>query len=219
MTQDAFSFALLEKRLCAIPDGPSAYLSVPDWLVVWNVIGVFGIFIGLTPSVLIRFLSPEPWMLPMAVIGLAVEVIGFSPSFLYSTKSFIRALRHWRQENVEQLDHDLGQFRRLSIDLAEFPDDALSEHLRFAKDAQARLAAKSAFCFGSIDRLGILPVFIAVSLQLYAVHDAAAVPAWLALLGIFLAGFYMVSLYASLTRIRLQLYEMVLIDALRQGKK
>lgn len=213
------SFAWLDKRLRDIPDGPAGYLNTPPWLIVWAVIGMAGIVIGLLPVLLVKLLTPAMWMVDMARAGVWISIVGLAPWVVRSIWVMARGFWQWRIEFAEQMDHDLAQERTLIDELSLLSEETLASHLKFSRDGQARMAAKFSFLFGSIDKLGMLPVLIAVALQLKALGDVTAMPGWQALLGIGFAIQYMISINVSLTRLRLQSYESLLAEALDRQKK
>lgn len=216
---ETLSFAWLDKRLDAIPEGPSTTLVAPTWAVVWIAIGTTGALLGLAPSVMVKFMVPKMWMVTLAKTGLWIEIAGYLPVFVRWFWIFIRDLWNWKKDITGQWDHDLAQFCVLSDELVQLPEAAIAEHLRFAKEAQVRLASKGSLLFGSVDKLGFLPVAIAISLQLKTMGDISALPAWQALLGIFFAFQYLIAMLMARTKLRLQLHEMVLADALERKRQ
>ncbi|KAF1723126.1 hypothetical protein CSC75_01185 [Pseudoxanthomonas wuyuanensis] len=197
-----------------MPDGPAAVLNTPRWLVVLNALGTLGMVLGLAPSLLIRFFEPQMWMVYLARSGVWVAVAFYLPYFVRSMWVFARGMWRWKDEQVEQLDHDLAQFRSLARWLSEFPQDRLQQHLDFARVVQERLAAKIGLLSGSADRLGLLPIFAALFIAIRNWEQLLAIPLWQAMLGLFLVITWLIARVASLMRLRVQLYEMVLADAM-----
>jgi len=67
----ALSFALLDARIEAMPDGPASILKTPRILYWLNILGSIAIAIvfGLLPFLLVQFLTPQWWMVRMAQVG------------------------------------------------------------------------------------------------------------------------------------------------------
>ena len=214
MTNNTLSFSELEKRIRAIPDGPSSALNTPLWILAWNVFGTLGIILGLLPSLLIKLIDPQMWMVDMARGGLWLAAIGYLPGFVRGIWVVASSMWRWKDVQPAQLDHDLSEFRKLRLELAQQPTAVLSEHLRFTQHVQARLAAKLGFLAGGLDKLGILPIVVSIGLQLKSYGDPASIPMWQVIAGLFFAVTYLVAMIGSLMRIRMQLYETVLAEAL-----
>jgi hypothetical protein len=120
----------------------------------------------------------------------------------------------WRTEQLQQLDHDLEHFHSLTHELAKRPAPLLAEHLRFTQAVHTRLTAKLGFLAGGLDKLGILPILFALGVLLKAYDDLAAIPFWQAVVGLFVVVTYLIAMMGALMRLRLQLYEAVLTEAL-----
>jgi hypothetical protein len=212
--QNTLSFSELERRICAIPDGPSSVLNTPRWITRCNVVGTLGVVMGLLPSVLIKVMPPQMWMVFMARSGVWIALIAYAPGFVRGVWVAGRSMWKWKSEQPEQLDHDFVQFRDLAHEISRHSVEAISERLRFVQSGQARLQAKLSFFAGGVDRLGILPLLFAVGIQLKAYNDAKELPLWQAALGLFFAVTYLIGIIGQLMRLRLQLYETVLTEAL-----
>ena len=76
MGAESLSFAAIERRIQAMPDGPSAVLNTPRWLAPLNTVGTAGIIVDTLPSVLVYFLTQASWMVVMAYLGLGMEQNG-----------------------------------------------------------------------------------------------------------------------------------------------
>lgn len=215
MTEAAFSFVAFDSRLREIPDGPAAVLNMPRWIIPLNVIGWLGILLGLTPSLLIHFLAPAMWMVWMARAGIWIAIVAFAPGFVRGVVVMALSLYRWRTDQVQQLDHDLAQFRGLRRWLSQFTVETCTEAMQFARRNRERLGSKLGLMVGSVEKLGLLPVAVALAIQLKASHaELGATPLWQIETAIFLAVIYAVGIMVSLMRLRLELYEMVLLDSL-----
>jgi hypothetical protein len=214
MTNSTLSFSELEERIRVIPDGPASVLNTPSWIFAWNALGTVGLALGLLPSLLIKLMDPQMWMVDMARAGVWVAGIGFFPGFVRNIWVVARSMSRWRTEQPEQLDHDLVHFRTLAHELAKRPESLLSEHLRFTQAVHSRLTSKLVFLAGGLDKLGILPILFALGVLLKAYDDLAAIPFWQAVVGLFVVVTYLIAMMGALMRLRLQLYEAVLTQAL-----
>jgi hypothetical protein len=154
------------------------------------------------------------WMAWVARAGVALAVAAFAPGMVRNVFVILRSMLRWRVAQVQQMDHDLIQFRELRCWLAQYPTDASSEALRFVRQNQERLSAKLGFIAGNFDKLGILPVLVALAIQLKALGEWGQTPTWQIALALLLAVSYLIGLIAALMRLRLQLYELVLTDSL-----
>ena len=215
-----FSFSELEKKIAAIPEGPVAALNRPRWQYWLDIGGGVGVIVGLLPSLLSQFLALESWMITMTNVGFWMMVILFLPGFARSTGVIALSIWRGRSEDNAQADHDFAEFDRLQAWLAKFPKQTLEQHLRFIQTMQARLLAKLSLIGGGFERFGILPLILAISVQMKAfTADSLDLPIWQIVPGLFLAIGYLVGLRASFTRVRMHLYEVVLAEAIeRRGK-
>lgn len=215
MSDNDFSFVELERRLREIPEGPVGVLNTPRWIIALNVLGWFGIVLGLAPSLLVKFLSPESWMAWMSSAGLLMAILGFAPGFVRNVFLVVISFYRWRMDLVRQMDHDLIEYRDLRRWLAQFPVEACSEAIRFVRQGQERVAAKQRLIVGSLEKLGVLPVVAALFIQVKTYYEQLGeTPVWQVVLAIFLAVIYLIGWLASLVRLRLHLYEIVLADSL-----
>lgn len=214
MTDNGLSFTELERRIRQIPDGPAAALNTPRWLYPFNIIGLLGVVVGLLPSILILYFEPQMWMLHMARIGLWATCLGWAPVIVRDVWALASSLSRWKTEVGHQMDHDLAEFRGLTRWLTEFPKELLEEYRHYARDAQIRLSSKLGLLAGSIDKLGAIPILIALGVQLKAFFDPEPIPAWQIYGAFFLAITYLITWIGAHMRSRMQLYELLLAEAL-----
>lgn len=212
--KEGFSYTELERRLKALPEGPVGVLNTPRPFAIASIIGNFGIILGLLPSLLMTFMTPQMWMVTMAKIGLMVAILGSAPEFIRSLWVIPRDMWRWRNKQVAQLDHDVVQFRDVAVWASRYPEQTLKEHLRFVRRAQTRLASKMGLLAGGVDKFGVAPLLVALGIQLKAFMEWGQTPYWQLLLGLLLAIAYLVAFVAQLMRLRMQLYEYVLDEAL-----
>jgi len=215
MTGPSFLFADLENRLQEIPEGPASVLNTPRWIFVINIVGWIGVLSGLAPSLLVKVVTPAQWMVWVANVGLWLALVSFAPGFVRNIVVIGYSVFRWRRDQVAQMDHDLVHLHDLRRWLAQFSVSTTTDALRFVRQNQARLTAKVGLFAGAIDKLGVFPGLLAVAIQVKASSaQLGATPTWQVVLAVFLAGTYLIALLVSLMRLRLQLYEMVLVDSL-----
>lgn len=213
-SNDTLSFAELDRRLRAVPQGPSGILDTPPLHRIANLVGSAGFLLALVPQVLVRMLTAAPWMLTMVQIGFAIMVMGWLPIFVRQVWVLGVTMWRWRQGQVEQLDHDRPQFEALLAWLCRQPADALHECRRMVRVTHRQLTAKIGLLAGGLDRLGILPAIAATYLFVRNAGDILDMPTWELLAAAFLILLWLIVTLATLMRIRLQLYEALLTEAL-----
>lgn len=216
---ESFSFAVLERRIQSMPDGPAAILATPRWQTMLNLIGTMGLIIGILPFLMIKFLTPQLWMVWMASAGTWIAALGYAPYFFRSAWAVSVEFWRWKPKLVEQSDHDLVQFRELRQWLRNFSRAELEDHHRFAVLSQRRLTSKLGILQGGFDKLGILPALLALLFLVASSADLSIealleIPYWQSGIALIFAITYLISFIAMLMRLRLQLYETVLADAL-----
>jgi hypothetical protein len=219
MNNASLSFAVLEERIRSMPDGPAAVLTTPRWLAPLNVLGTIGVILAILPFLMIQFLTPQLWMVWVARAGLCMVVFGYIPSIIQSAGVLCWEFWRWKPKLVEQSDHDLAQFRELRQWLRKFPRADLEDHHRFAVLSQGRVSAKLGVLQGGFDKLGVLPALLALFFLIknsggLSIDALLATPYWQSWAALLFAITYLVSFLAILMRLRLQLYEVVLADAL-----
>lgn len=215
MDAGAFSFAELERRIAAMPAGPIGVLDRPRWQYWCDLGGGVAVIVGLLPGVFVQILEPKPWMVTMTYLGLWAMILLFAPGFVRSLWVFGRVLRRGKAQDADQLDFDLSKMNALQAWLANVPLQTLEQHLRFIQTAQVRVAAKLGLVGGSLDRFGILPLILAIAVQVKTFSAAALdIPLWQLLPSLFFAIGYLFSLNASFMRVRMHLYDTVIAESL-----
>jgi len=215
MTQDdTLSFAELDRRLRAMPDGPTAILDAPPLYRIANAIGMAAFVFTLVPFVLVRIMAPAMWMVSMAQIGLAIVYLAWLPYIARQCGVMGWTLWRWRQDQVEQLDHDAPHFSAIVAWLRVQSESALVDRQRMVGIAHRQLTAKIGFLAGGLDRLGVLPVLVSAYLFLRNGNDLLDMPVWQIGVAVFLCVLWLITTAATLMRIRLQLYEVLLTEAL-----
>lgn len=213
--QPPLSFALLDRQIQALPEGPIASLRSPRWTRQWTVVGVAGMILGLLPALFVQWMEPRVWMLTVSRLGLALMIVGLAPGFFRDLWVIAHELRHHRRGFVTQFDHDVAQFRALAAWLSVYPLDSLQTLARYARMGHERLESRLQLMLGGIERLGLLPLLLSLFVVLRNWRDLLALPAWLALLAIMAAILWIIGWMGAEFRRRLQLYGFLLEEALQ----
>lgn len=156
-TNDTLTFAELERRLRAVPDGPAGILNTPPLYRIANMVGGVGLVVALIPIVLVRLLPAAPWMVTMVQIGFSVMVVAWLPVYARQLWTLLASMWKWRQEQVEQLDHDRPEFEAIMAWLCQQPADALAECQRMVALTHRLLVAKLGLLAGGLDRSACCP--------------------------------------------------------------
>jgi hypothetical protein len=220
MNTQTFNFAELDSRIKEVstPSLKDEFLP-PDDLLVFEALGVIGILIGLLPSVLVRVMEPAQWMVTMTFAGVAVSIIGFLPGFVRKFGTIFKSISGWKKEFLVDIEEAYLENQVIIQWLMQFSKDELQNRQRFLQDYRERVSGKSAFFFGHIEKLGILPAVIAVYVPLSNIGAPQNISLWLALGAMFLVLLYFLSLTISLKRLRSQFYEMLLARAIEKMGK
>lgn len=213
-SNDTLSFAELERRLREIPDDPAALLDSPPAFRIANIVGGVAAVFTVIPYLLIQVLPPAKWMLTWTQIGFAVFFMMLLPGLVRSYAMLGWNLWTWRTDLVNQLDHDMPHSRAILAWLSQRPVATLEEYERVTRLSLKQLSAKIGMFSGGLERLGVLPALASFFLFAMNWDDLLDLPYWQLILGFGLILFYFVVLVANLKRIRLQLYESLLSEAL-----
>ncbi|UNK56277.1 hypothetical protein MNQ95_08815 [Pseudoxanthomonas daejeonensis] len=209
------TFAVLEAKIEALPEGPISALNTPRWARHLALAGVIGMIAAFVPSLLVKWLPPQPWMVLLAQAGLVVTVAGFLPGLLRNLWVLVQDIRHHRAGLIAQFDHDVDQFKALATWLAGYPRETLESSLRYARMGHERLHSRLGMLLGGIDRLGLLPVLISLFVLLRNWQDLLHLPGWLAVLGLLAPFLWLIAWLGAEFSRRLQLYAFLLDEALR----
>ncbi|MBD9478865.1 hypothetical protein [Pseudoxanthomonas sp. PXM02] len=211
---DTLSFTELDRRLRAVPDGPSGILNTPPIYRRANIVGGIAAVATLIPFVLVHVMTPGQWMITWAQISFSVFLLALLPDMVRSYGVLGWTLWTWRADQVSQLDHDLPQFHTILTWLSERPTSDLQEHQRLARLMLPQISAKIGLFTGGLERLGVLPVLVSAYLFFRNWDELMEMPYWQLIIGFGLILFYFVMMVGNLKRIRLHLYESLLSEAL-----
>lgn len=209
------TFAVLDAKIEALPEGPVSALNSPRWMHVLSIVGLLGMIVAFLPSLLVMWLAPQMWMVWVAQAGLAVTVAGLLPGAAHKVWVVMRDLRHHRAGMIAQFDHDVAQFRGLVTWLAGYPRQTLESSLRYARMGHERMHSRLGMLLGGVDRLGLLPILAALFVLLRNWQDLLGLPLWLAILGLLAPFLWFIGWLGAEFGRRLQLYAFLCEEALR----
>jgi hypothetical protein len=153
-----------------------------------------------------------------ALTGLAIEVAGFGIGIWLNLKRDWPQFRHARSEHAKQIERSYEQYQQLVQQLRRFPLEQRRLRLRYIRDRRATMHERLGLFTGGTERLGVLPILIALYLQLkdwrwddWNVFANITLVQGLLAFAILLT--YALSWYLIHLRTRVQAYELLLAEA------
>jgi len=212
MEPTKLTFAALDAKIEALPESPSDKAIFPK-KAKW---GFFAVAAGALFGLLCAKLLPSNAMytVVLASIGLAIEIAGAVIVGISQIPKKWPTFANERRDFAKRLDFDLPHHLALVEWLRTFPLDQRETLSEFVSYRHERMAEKLPMLTGSIEKLGALPVVIALYLQFKDMHWPPH-PSWADIFMIFaLVLGYWLSVMQISVRLRLQLYETLLSKAL-----
>ena len=146
----------LDEHIAAI-DGPRA----GPWERRFLIIGAVGAGAGM----LLGSTLPGNYGLIAALAGLAVEILGFGFGAVLTLRRDWRQLWFARSEHAHQLERGYANYQLLIQQARHFPLAERQLRQRYIQDRLATVHQRLGLFTGGMERLGILPILIAVYLQ------------------------------------------------------
>jgi hypothetical protein len=212
MESPKLTFAGLDARIEALPKYPSdtaIFSRTAKW-------GFSAAAVGALFGLLCVKVLPGNAMytVVLASTGLVVEILGVVTAIISQIPKRWPTFANGRRDFAEQLDFDLPHHLAIVEWLRTFPLDqreALSDFISFRHE---RMKEKLPMLTGSIEKLGALPIVIALYLQFKDMQWPPH-PSWVETFLIFVLVLgYWLSVMQISVRLRLQLYETLLRKAL-----
>lgn len=212
MESPKLTFAALDARIEALPEYPSDAAIFPR-KAKW---GFCAAAVGALFALLCVKLLPSNavYTAVLACIGVAVEFAGVIVAGASQIPKKWPTFVSERRDTAERLDFDLPHHLALVEWLRTFPLDQRKTLSEFASHRHERMKEKLPMFTGSIEKLGALPIVIALYLQFKDMHWPPH-PSWVEIFLIFtlVVGYWLSVLLINI-RLRLQLYETLLGKAL-----
>lgn len=212
METKQLTFSALERRIEEIPEHPS-YQVFSTRRTIWGTgIGIAAALVGL---LLAKMFPTSIAALIVTGVLLAVEVIAFAIAWIAELPTLNLRPSKERQQYAETLDFDLPHYIGLIGWLKRFPRGRLELLSTYCAHRLDRMRNKLPLLTGGIEKLGALPLIAGLFLQLKDLHW----PLQLHWPQILLIAFLMLCYWASMLqlslRFRLELYDELLGQALR----
>jgi hypothetical protein len=212
MESPKLTFAALDARIEALPIFPSDDAIFPK-KAKW---GFCAAAAGALFALLCVKLLPSNavYTAVLAYAGVAVEFAGVIVAAASQIPKKWPTFANERRDSAERLDFDLPPHLALVEWLQTFPLDQRETLSEFVSHRHERMKEKLPMFTGSIEKLGALPIVIALYLQFKDMHWPPH-PSWVEIFLIFVLvlGYWLSVLLINI-RLRLQLYETLLRKAL-----
>jgi hypothetical protein len=205
----------LDARIEALPESPSDTAAFPK-KAKWGLsAAAAGALFGLLCVKLLP--SNAMYTFVLAYIGVAAEITGVVIAAISQIPKRWPTFANERRDFVGQLDFDLPHHLALVEWLRTFPLDQRETLSEFISYRYERMTEKLPILTGSIEKLGALPIVIALYLQFKDMHWPPH-PSWVEifLIVVLILGYWLSVMHIGI-RLRLQLYETLLRKALRQA--
>jgi hypothetical protein len=212
MESPKLTFAALDARIEALQEYPPDQTIFPKKAQWGFAMGVIG---GLFALLCVKLLPGNAiYTAVLVAIGVAVETIGVILAAISQKPKKWPTFANERRDFAERLDFDLPDHLALVEWLRTFPFDQRETLSKFVSHRHDRMKEKLPLLTGSIEKLGALPIVIALYLQFKNMHWPPH-PSWVEIFLIFVLVLgYWLSLMQISVRLRLQLYETLLSKAL-----
>jgi hypothetical protein len=212
MESPKLTFAALNSRIDALPEYPPNQTIFPKKAQWGFAMGAIG---GLFALLCVKLLPGNAiYTAVLVAIGVAVETAGVILAAISKIPKKWPTFANERRDFAEELDFDLPHHLALVEWLRTFPLDQRETLGEFVSYRHERMKEKLPMLTGSIEKLGALPIVIALYLQFKDMHWPPH-PSWLEIFLIFVLAFgYWLSVTQISVRLRLQLYETLLRKAL-----
>lgn len=203
------TFKALNERIDALPEHPSMTAGPSRTEKYGYAIALSAYALHLLST---KLIADKVWSLGIATFFAVVELAAVIAIFAAKWPPRLYGFRADRHEYAEQLDHDHTHYVALVQWIAGFPRDQIAALSDYAELRQERFRERQPLLLGSVEKLGVLPVLVAIYAQFKGLHFKIT---WVEALSLaFLAWVYWLCLISIGTRYRGQFYAIVLKRAL-----
>lgn len=153
-----------------------------------------------------------------ALSGLTLEVLGLGTAFLLQMHRDRHQFLEARLQHAREIEEGYTQYQQLVQQLRAFPLEQRRRRLRYIRDRRTTMHERLGLFTGGMERLGILPLLVALYLQFkdwrwgnWNTFASVTLVQGLLAFAIFLA--YALSWHLINLRARVQAYELLLAEA------
>jgi hypothetical protein len=169
---------------------------------VWLLIGVLGALVALGS----QYFAPVGWKIWIAFAGMCTELAGFVVYFIIELRQELPWFRDAKASFAKELESNYAKHLDIVAWLSKFPKAEIHSRLHYIKQRQDIMARRLALVTGSVDKLGLLPIVVAVYLQLRGSGWPPQVDFWNGFWAALLLATYAVCLWLVGLKLRLDLY-------------
>jgi hypothetical protein len=213
---ETFGFEFMNTMIDAFVESQRGILPGP-WERCSLIVGLIGAGLGFLLGVLLKG-DAAFWT---AATGLAIELAGLGLSLVLMIKREWHTFRHAKRTFARDLDSGFSEYQNYVAKLRSYPMMERSKRLRYIRDRRRVMQHRLGLFSGGVERLGILPLLVALYLQfrnwewgdwgmLADVKLVQGLLIW-ALVLTYVLGWHLVRLHA-----RAESYELLLIEAEQQ---
>lgn len=175
----------------------------------------------------ILWCSAAPMLLPASfalnviiAVGVVIETVGIIGFGILQIREILPALRNHRGNFAHRLDREFVMFREIVSWLRCHDVAELVAHLSFVRARRDMLGRRLGLFAGSMERLGVLPLLVALYLQIPHVTTWPPEITRVEVLAIWVLTLaYGVGWWAAGVTLRLDLYEQLLSAAVDEGRR
>ncbi|MFC4764855.1 hypothetical protein [Dyella koreensis] len=168
MEQTGLTFRALNDRIDALPEQPGASLQLSRKTQLAYSIGLMATVLGLLAAKLLP--SNQLYTLAITLVMLIIELISFAIAIIPKFPPRLPGFQSERRECADELDFDMPHHLALVQWLSEFPSEELQKLADYANHRNERMKEKLPLLTGSLEKLGILPIVVALYIQFRGMH-------------------------------------------------
>ena len=161
------TFKALNERIDEIPEHPSVVIGFSTREKLAHATVLLAVALSFLSM---KLLPDKLYTLVIACFLLLVELIAVAFIVIPHWPLRFPSFRSERTEYAEQLDYDFEHYGALITWIVQFPRDQIADMADYAEMRQERFREKQPLLVGGVEKLGALPVLIAIATQVSGMH-------------------------------------------------